>query len=73
VVADSSGDQYVITGSSDGHLYAVNATSGSSAWSQSLGNSVVQLAVGDGWLLAITETSNDSSGTLTAYPISANQ
>jgi outer membrane protein assembly factor BamB len=73
VVADSNGDQYVITGSSDGHLYAVSATSGSSAWSQSLGNSVVQVAAGDGLLLAVTETSNDSSGTLTAYTISSNQ
>lgn len=64
--------QYVITGSSLGNLYAVDTTSGNAVWKQALGNSVAQLAVGDGLLLAVTETSNDGSGTLTAYTISSN-
>jgi len=63
-------DQYVITGSSTGNLYAVDTTSGSSVWTQSLGNNIVQMAVGDGLLVAVTETGNDNSGTLTAYTIS---
>lgn len=65
--------QYVITGSSLGNLYAVDATSGSSVWTQSLGGKVEQLAVGDGLLLVVTETDNDNAGTLTAYTIAANQ
>lgn len=63
--------QYVIAGSSAGNLYAVDATSGTSVWTQSLGNNIVQLAVGDGLLMAVTETGNDNSGTLTAYTISS--
>lgn len=63
--------QYVIAGSSVGNLYAVDATSGASVWTQSLGNNVVQLAVGDGLLMAVSETGNDNSGTLTAYTISS--
>jgi outer membrane protein assembly factor BamB len=62
--------EYVIAGSSVGNLYAVDATSGTSVWTQSLGNTVAQLAVGDGLLMAVTETGNDTSGTLTAYTIS---
>jgi outer membrane protein assembly factor BamB len=65
-------NQYVITGSSAGNLYAVDTTSGTSAWTQSLGNNIVQLAVGDGLLVAVTETGNDNSGTLTTYTISSN-
>ena len=63
----------MIAGSSRGNLYAVDATSGSSAWTQSLGNNIVQLAVGDGLLVAVTETGNDTSGTLTAYTIASSQ
>ncbi|HTV77307.1 MAG TPA: PQQ-binding-like beta-propeller repeat protein [Steroidobacteraceae bacterium] len=63
-------DQYVIAGSSTGNLYAVDTTSGSTVWTQSLGNDIVQVAVGDGLLVAVTETGNDNSGTLTAYTIS---
>lgn len=70
VVNDQNNDQYVITGSSYGNLYAVDATSGSSVWTQSLGNKVAQLAVGDGLLLVVTEIGNDSNGTLTAYTLS---
>jgi outer membrane protein assembly factor BamB len=73
VVSDQNNDQYVIIGSSNGNLYAVDATSGSAAWTQSLGNNIVQLAVGDGWLMAVTETGNDTNGTLTAYTISPDQ
>ena len=65
-------DEYVIAGSSRGNLYAVDTTSGSSVWTQSLGNNIVQLAVGDGLLMAVTEAGNDTSGTLTAYTISTN-
>jgi len=68
----NDGEQYLITGSSRGDLYAVDAASGSSIWTQSLGNNIVQLAVGDGLLLVVTETGNDTSGTLTAYTISNN-
>ncbi len=63
-------DEYVIAGSSRGDLYAVDTTSGSSVWTQSLGNNIVQLTAGDGLLMAVTETGNDTSGTLTAYTIS---
>jgi outer membrane protein assembly factor BamB len=72
-VNDQSGDQYVVTGSSAGNLYAVDPTSGTTVWTQSLGNNIVQLAVGDGLLVAVTETGNDNSGTLTAYSISTDQ
>ena len=64
--------QYVITGSSLGHLYAVDATSGSSVWTQSLTGGVEQVAAGDGLLLAVSETGDDSSGTLTAYTLATN-
>ncbi|MFZ0551307.1 MAG: PQQ-binding-like beta-propeller repeat protein [Steroidobacteraceae bacterium] len=70
VLVDS---QYVIVGSSAGNLYAVDTTSGSSTWTQSLGNNIVQIAAGDGLLMAVTETGNDTSGTLTAYTISSSQ
>ena len=72
IVSDQANNQYVITGSSLGHIYAVNATSGSSVWTQTLSGKVEQLAVGDGLLVVISETGNDSAGTLTAYTI-ANQ
>lgn len=72
-VADENDGQYVIAGSSRGNLYAIDATSGSSAWTQSLGNNIAQLAVGDGLLVAVTETGNDTSGTLIAYTIASNQ
>lgn len=64
-------DQYVIVGSSAGKLYAVDTTSGTAVWTQSLGNNIVQLAAGDGLLVAVTETGNDNSGTLTAYSIAS--
>lgn len=64
--------QYVITGSSLGHLYAVDATSGSSVWTQSLIGKIEELAAGDGLLLVVSETGNDSSGTLTAYTLGSN-
>jgi outer membrane protein assembly factor BamB len=67
----NDGDEYVIAGSSRGNLYAVDS-SGNSTWTQSLGNNIVQLAVGDGLLVAVTETGNDNSGTVTAYTISSN-
>lgn len=63
--------QYVIAGSSRGNLYAISASSGSAVWTQSLGGTVAQLAVGDGLLLVVTETGNDGAGTLTAYTIAA--
>jgi outer membrane protein assembly factor BamB len=64
--------QYVITGSSDGFLYAIEGASGKQAWTQALGGQVRQLAAGDGLLLAVDETNSDGSGTLTAYTISTN-
>jgi outer membrane protein assembly factor BamB len=64
--------RYVIAGSSLGNLYAVDATSGTSVWTQSLGAKIKQLAVGDGLLLVIAEASNSSGGTLTTYTISTN-
>lgn len=70
-VTDQANDQYVIIGSSLGDIYAVDASSGSSFWTKSLSGKVVQVSVGDGWLLVLTETGNDSAGTLTAYPIAA--
>jgi outer membrane protein assembly factor BamB len=73
VVADQAGDQFVVTGSSIGHLYVVEASSGSSVWTQTLSGKVEQLAVGDGLLVVVTEVGNDSAGTLTAYTISAGQ
>lgn len=72
-VKDQANDQYLITGSSLGHLYAVNATSGTSVWTQTLTGKVEQLAVGDGLILVVTETGTNSAGTLTAYTIAANQ
>lgn len=72
-VRDQANNQYVITGSSLGHLYAVDATSGTSVWTQSLTGKVEQLAVGDGLILVVTETGTNSAGTLTAYKIAANQ
>jgi outer membrane protein assembly factor BamB len=71
VVSDETGTQYVIVGSSNGNLYAVNATSGSTEWTQSLGNNIAQLAAGDSLLVAVTETGNDTSGMLTAYTIAS--
>lgn len=65
-------NKYVITGSSLGNLYAVDTTSGTSVWTQSLGAKIEQLAVGDGLLLVIAEGSNASGGTLAAYTISTN-
>lgn len=73
LVSDQANDQFVIAGSSLGHLYAVNATSGTSVWTQTLNGKVAQLAVGDGWLLVVAETGNDNAGTLTAYTIASNQ
>jgi outer membrane protein assembly factor BamB len=68
-VTDQAGDQYVVTGSTAGNLYAVDPTSGTTVWTQSLGNNIVQLSVGDNLLVAVTETGNNNSGTLTAYTI----
>jgi outer membrane protein assembly factor BamB len=64
-------NQYVITGSSLGNLYAVDATSGNSVWTRSLGSKIVELAAGDGLLVALAETDSDSGGTLTAYTLSS--
>jgi outer membrane protein assembly factor BamB len=72
-VSDETSNQYVIVGSSNGNLYAVNATSGSTEWTQSLTNNIVQLAVGDSMLVAVTETGNNTSGTLTGYTIASGQ
>lgn len=72
-VSDQASDQYVITGSSLGHLYAVTASSGSIFWTQTLSGKVEQLAAGDGSLLVITETGNDNAGTLTAYTLATGQ
>lgn len=72
-VSDQASDQYVITGSSLGHLYAVDASSGSIFWTQTLGGKVEQVAVGDGSLLVVSETGNDNAGTLTAYTIAPSQ
>jgi len=66
-------DQYVITGSSLGHVYALDAASGGTVWTQTLNGKVEQLAVGDGLLLVVTETGNDAAGTLTAYTIASSQ
>ncbi len=63
-------NQYVITGSTDGTVYAVDGSSGSQSWSQRLSGQVAQLSAGDGLLLVDTEAANDSSGTLTAYTLS---
>jgi len=71
LVRDETGNQYVIIGSSNGNLYALNATSGTTEWTQALGNNIVQLSLGDGLLVAVTETGNNNSGTLTAYAIAA--
>lgn len=65
-------NQYVITGSSLGNLYAIDATSGSSVWTRSLSGKIEQLAAGDGLLLVLAETNSDSGGTLTAYTVSTN-
>lgn len=73
VVTDQAGNQYVIIGSSIGHLYALNASTGATVWTQTFNGKVEQLAVGDGLLVVVTEVGNDSAGTLTAYTISANQ
>lgn len=62
---------YVITGSSDGFVYAIDETSGKQVWSQTLGSQVEQLSAGDGLLVVVDETSNDNSGTVTAYTLSA--
>ncbi len=61
--------QYVIAGSSLGNLYAIDATSGSSVWTKTVNGKIVQLAVGDGLLLVISE-GGSGGGTLTAYTIS---
>lgn len=65
--------QYVITGSSLGNLYAVDATSGSSVWAKTVSGKVEQLAAGDGLLLVASEAGNGGNGTLTAYTIATNQ
>lgn len=72
-VKDQANYQFVIIGSSLGHLYGVDATSGTSVWTQSLTGKVEQLAVGDGLVLVVTKTGTNSAGTLTAYTIAANQ
>lgn len=68
VVKDPS-NQYAITGSSLGNVFAINAASGSSVWTKAVNGKVVQLTAGDGLLLVVSETGN-GSGTLTAYTIS---
>ena len=73
VVTDQAGNQYVIIGSSIGHLYAVDASTGATVWTQTLNGKVEQLAVGDGLLVVVTEVGNESAGTLTAYTISTDQ
>lgn len=61
-------NQYVITGSADGHVFALDETSGNTVWMQAVGGQVRQLAAGDGLLVVA-----DGSGTLTAYTISTGQ
>jgi outer membrane protein assembly factor BamB len=70
IMVSQQNQQYVIAGSSLGHLYAIGATSGNVAWTQSLAHGVSQLAVGDGLLVVLTEASSTSGGTLTAYTLS---
>lgn len=64
-------NQYVITGSSGGSLYALDGASGKQLWLQTPGGQVRQVSAGDGLLLAVGETNNDGSGTLTAYTLSS--
>ena len=64
-------NQYVITGSTAGSVYALDGTSGKTLWTQTSGGEVTQLAAGDGLLLVLNETNSDSGGTLTAYTLSA--
>jgi outer membrane protein assembly factor BamB len=64
-------NQYLITGSADGSVYALDATSGSTVWTRTSAGEVVQLAAGDGLLLVLNETNDDGGGTLTAYTLSS--
>lgn len=63
-------NQYLITGSSGGSVYALDATSGKTVWSQTSAGQVEQLAAGDGLLLVLNEANSDGGGTLTAYTLS---
>jgi outer membrane protein assembly factor BamB len=64
-------NQYLITGSADGSVYALDAASGSTVWTRTSAGEVVQIAAGDGLLLVLNETNNDGGGTLTAYTLSS--
>ncbi len=65
-------NQYVITGTAGGNLYAVDGTSGALVWTQALGGQVQQLSAGDGLLLVLDEPASGGGGTLTAYTVSTN-
>jgi outer membrane protein assembly factor BamB len=72
VVNDQANDHYVITGSSLGNVYAIDAASGNAVWTKTVSGKVVELAVGDGLLLVVSEGGNGGGGTLTAYTLSTN-
>jgi outer membrane protein assembly factor BamB len=65
-------NQYVITGSSGGSVYALDGASGRTVWTQTAAGQVAQLAAGDGLLVVLNETNNDGGGTLTAYTLAIN-
>lgn len=65
-------NQDVITGSSAGNVYALDAASGKQVWRQALGGQVEELSAGDGLLLVVDETHQDGSGTLLAYRLAGN-
>jgi outer membrane protein assembly factor BamB len=64
-------NQYVITGTAAGNLYALDATTGAPVWTQALGGAIQQLSAGDGWLLVLDEPASGGGGTLTAYMVSS--
>lgn len=63
-------NQYLITGTAGGNLYAVDASSGAQVWTQAPGGQVQQLSAGDGLLLVLDEPATGGGGTLTAYTVS---
>lgn len=76
---DSSGfsfpiavNQYVIVGSEEGHVYAVDGTSGTQVWMQSPGGQITGLSAGDGLLVVFDENADETDGTLIAYTLSTN-
>jgi outer membrane protein assembly factor BamB len=71
VVSDQANDHYVFTGSSLGNVYAIDAASGSAVWTKAVSGKVVELAVGDGLLLVVSEAGNGGGGNLTAYTLSS--